>query len=61
LLKLFWNYQVQEDDIGVAYFAKGEKKTVYMLLLGKQERKRPPGKPKYRWMDNVKVVLVGRL
>jgi hypothetical protein len=35
----------------------GEKKNVYRLLVGKPEGKRPPGKPRRRWMDNIKIGL----
>jgi hypothetical protein len=33
---------------------KGEKKNACRLLLGKPEGKRPLGKSKRRWMDNIK-------
>jgi hypothetical protein len=32
----------------------GEKRNVYRLLVGKPERKRPLGRPRRRWMDNIK-------
>jgi hypothetical protein len=35
----------------------GEKKNVYRLLVGKRERKRPLGRPRRRWMDNIKMDL----
>jgi hypothetical protein len=35
----------------------GEKRNTYRLLLGKSEGKIPPGRPKRRWMKNVKMVL----
>jgi predicted small integral membrane protein len=31
---------------------------VYRLLLGKPEGKRPLGKPRRRWMDNIKINLL---
>jgi hypothetical protein len=31
---------------------------VNTLLVIKQEGKRPPGRPKHRWIDNVKVNLL---
>jgi hypothetical protein len=37
----------------------GEKKNVYMLLVGKTERKRPLGRPRHRWIDNIKMDLLG--
>jgi hypothetical protein len=36
----------------------GEKKNVYMLLVGKPEGKRPLGRPRRRWMDNIKMDLL---
>jgi hypothetical protein len=36
----------------------GEKRNVYRLLVGKPERKRPLGRPRRRWMDNIKVNLL---
>jgi hypothetical protein len=35
----------------------GEKKNVYRLLVGKPEGKRPLGRPRRRWTDNIKMVL----
>jgi hypothetical protein len=29
-----------------------------MLLVGKPERKRPLGRPRLRWIDNIKVDLL---
>jgi hypothetical protein len=33
----------------------GEKRNVYRLLVGKPEGKRTLGRPKRRWMDNIKM------
>jgi hypothetical protein len=40
----------------------GEKKNEYRLLVGKPEGKRPLGRPRRRWMDNIRMDLgeVGR-
>ena len=35
----------------------GEERGVYRVLLGKPEGRRPPGKPRCRWVDNNKVDL----
>jgi hypothetical protein len=35
----------------------GEKRNVNRLLVGKPERKRPLGRPRRRWMDNIKMDL----
>jgi hypothetical protein len=33
----------------------GEKSGIYMVLVGKPDRKRPLGKFRRRWKDNIKV------
>jgi hypothetical protein len=35
----------------------GEKRNTYRLLVGKQEEKRPLGRPKRRWVDNIRMNL----
>jgi hypothetical protein len=36
----------------------GEKRNVYRLLVGKPEGKRPLGRPRRRWMYNIKKDLL---
>jgi hypothetical protein len=36
----------------------GEKRNVYRLLVGKPEGKRPLGRPRHRWVDNIRMDLV---
>jgi hypothetical protein len=36
----------------------GEKRNVYRLLAGKPEGKRPLGRPRRRWTDNVNMDLL---
>jgi hypothetical protein len=36
----------------------GEKRNVYRLLVGKPEVKRPLGRPRRRWIDNIKIDLL---
>jgi hypothetical protein len=36
----------------------GEKRNAYRLLVGKQQRKRPLGRPRRRWVDNIKLDLL---
>jgi hypothetical protein len=38
----------------------GEKRNVYRLLVGKPERKRSLGRPRRRWIDNIKIDLLER-
>jgi hypothetical protein len=33
------------------------KRNAYRILLGKPEEKRPPGIPRCRWVDNIKMDL----
>jgi hypothetical protein len=35
----------------------GEERSVYRVLVGKPEGKRPLGKPKGRWEDNIRMDL----
>jgi hypothetical protein len=36
----------------------GEKRNVYRLLVRKPEGKRPLGRPRRRWIDNIKMDLL---
>jgi len=35
----------------------GERRGVYRVLVGKRESKRPLGRPRHRWEDNIKMDL----
>ena len=35
----------------------GEERGVYKVLVGKPEGKRPLGRPRRRWVDNIRMVL----
>jgi hypothetical protein len=35
----------------------GEKRNAYRILVGKPEGKRPLGRPRRRWVDNIKIDL----
>jgi hypothetical protein len=35
-----------------------EKRNVYRLLVGKLEGKKPLGRPRRRWMDNIKMYIL---
>jgi hypothetical protein len=36
----------------------GEKRNMYRSLVGKAEGKRPLGRPRRRWIDNIKMDLL---
>jgi hypothetical protein len=35
----------------------GEKRNMYRLLVGNPEGKRPLGRPRLRWVDNIRIDL----
>jgi hypothetical protein len=37
----------------------GKKRNAYRILVGTPEGKRPLGRPRHRWMDNIKMDLRG--
>jgi hypothetical protein len=48
--------------MGRACSTNGEKRNAYGILMGNPEGKRPLGKPRRRWVDNIKMDLgeIGR-
>jgi hypothetical protein len=45
--------------MGGACSSDGERRDVYRVLVGKPEGKRPQGRPRLRWGDNIKKDLKG--
>jgi hypothetical protein len=43
--------------MGGACSTNGEKRNAYRILVGKREGKRPLGRPRRRWVDNIKMDL----
>jgi hypothetical protein len=48
---------VKEDEIGRECSIHGEKTNAYRILTGSREGKRPLGRPKRRWEDNIEIDL----
>jgi hypothetical protein len=48
---------VKEDEMGGACSRYGEKRNAYRILVRKLEGKRPLGRPRRRWVDNIKIDL----
>jgi hypothetical protein len=49
--------QIENNEMGDACSTYGESRVVYMVLVGKPEVKRPIGRPRHRWEDNIKMDL----
>jgi len=43
--------------MGVACSTYGERRDTYRVLVGKTEGRRPLGRPRLRWEDNIKMDL----
>jgi hypothetical protein len=43
--------------MGRACSTYGEKQNICRILVGKPEGKRPLGRPRRRWVDNIKMYL----
>jgi hypothetical protein len=43
--------------MGGSCSTNGERKKAYSLLVGKPEGKRPLGRPRRRWVDNIRMDL----
>jgi hypothetical protein len=50
--------QVEESEMGVTCSTNGEKRKVYGLLVEKPEAKKPLGRPRRRWVNNIRMDLV---
>jgi hypothetical protein len=48
---------MKEDEMGRACSTNGERRNAYRILVGKPEEKRPLGRTRRRWVDNIKMNL----
>jgi hypothetical protein len=46
-----------EDEMGRACSTNGAKRNAYRILVGKPEGRRPLGRPRRRWVYNIKIDL----
>jgi hypothetical protein len=51
------NDQVKDDEMGMPCSTNGERKNAYRILMGKPKGSRSFGRPRRRWVDNVKMDL----
>jgi hypothetical protein len=49
--------KIKKNEMGGACTCMGETRGIFGVLVGKPEGKRPLGRPRHRWEDNVKVDL----
>jgi len=49
--------KIEKKEMGGACSAYGDRRGVFTVLLGKREGKRPLGRPRRRWEDNIKMDL----
>jgi len=49
--------QIEKNEMGGTCSTYGKKRGVYRVLVGKPERKRPLGRPRRKWGDNIKMDL----
>jgi hypothetical protein len=52
---------VKEDEMGRTCSTNGEKRNAYGILVGKPKGKRPLGRPRCKWVDNIKMDLRERM
>jgi hypothetical protein len=52
-----WGDEVEKNDIDRACSMYGEGTAVYRILVGKSGGKRPLGRPRRRWEDNIMMDL----
>jgi hypothetical protein len=45
------------DEMGWACSTNGERRNAYRILVGKLEERRPLGRPRCRWVENIKMDL----
>jgi hypothetical protein len=54
---ILWGGKIEKNEVDGACGAYGEEIVVHRVLVGKSEGKRPLGKPRRRWKDNIKINL----
>jgi hypothetical protein len=55
--KCYSGKQIKKTEIGRSVVRMGERRDAYRALLGKPERRRPLGRPRRSWENDIKVDL----
>jgi hypothetical protein len=50
-------YKIEKNEFGGTCSTTGKRRGVYRVLMGKPEGKRPLGRPRRRWENNIKMDL----
>ena len=50
-------HKIKKNAMGRACSTYGERRGIYRVLVGKPEGKRPLGRCRHRWEDNIKMYL----
>jgi hypothetical protein len=50
-------HELKENEMGKACSMNGEQRNAYRTLVGKSEGKRPLGRLRHGWVDNIKIDL----
>jgi hypothetical protein len=53
----YWDDQIKEDERGKACSTHGEMRHSYNIFVEKPEQKRPIGKVRQRWENNIKMYV----
>jgi hypothetical protein len=55
--KCNYNDQVKKDEMDWACSTNGGDMYAYRILVGNPEGKRPLGRPRHAWVENIKIYL----
>jgi hypothetical protein len=57
----YYGGQIEEYEMGGACSAHWRHKYAYKILVSELQKKRPLGRSKHRWEDNIKMVFWGNM
>jgi hypothetical protein len=57
ITKYYSGNQIEKNEMGGACRTYGEKSGACRILVGRPEGRRPLGRPRHRWEDNIKMDL----